>query len=112
MIVQADRLRSIIGEPFFDFMQMHDPVDAFEQMDDTFPLMDRLRLVPYRAVGQENQFLLSIKPDDVWIQTKEETIPVKKCFVGLSQSALSSDDDFQAIVHPKMLSEKGIKHVS
>lgn len=112
MIVQSESLKSIVGEAFLELARTYDSVHLLERLDETFPLIDRLRLVPFRGVGQQNQFLLSIKPDDVFIYTKEETISVKKCFVGLSASGLSSDDDFQAIVHPKMLTEQGIKHVS
>ncbi|MGG3574395.1 sigma-E processing peptidase SpoIIGA [Bacillus gobiensis] len=112
MIVYAECLKPIVGEAFLELVKTGDSVHALEQIDETFPFIDRLRLVPYRGVGQQNQFLLSIKPDDVLVYTKEEIISVEKCFVGISPSGLSSDDDFQAIVHPKMLSEKGIKHVS
>lgn len=61
MIVQADQLMSICGEPFIELMKQSHPVEVMQKLDDQFPLLDRLRLVPYRAVGHDHGFLLMLK---------------------------------------------------
>lgn len=66
----------------------------------------RLRIVPFRAVGQEHQFLCAIKPDEVEISTSEETIVVTKVLLGLSFQSLSGEKEYSCILHPKMLSGK------
>ncbi|MGE6631304.1 sigma-E processing peptidase SpoIIGA [Bacillus sp. NPDC077027] len=112
MIVQAECLMPICGEPFHHLMKQLHPVEVMQQLDTTFPLLNRLRLVPYRAVGHEHGFLLCLKPDVVSLYTKSHVIQPAKCFVGISLSGLSADDEFQAIVHPDMLDGKIIQSVS
>jgi stage II sporulation protein GA (sporulation sigma-E factor processing peptidase) len=72
----------------------------------------RVRIIPYRVVGRENQFLLGFKPDEVLIETKTEKITVHKTIVGLNRTKLSSEDEYDCIVHPKMLQSQSIEHVS
>lgn len=112
MIVQADQLTAICGESFIDLMKQSHPVEVMQKIDDQFPLLDRLRLVPYRAVGHDHGFLLCLKPDTVVIYSKTQMIQPAKCFVGLSLSGLSADQEFQSIIHPDMLDGKIIQGVS
>ncbi|WP_144473567.1 sigma-E processing peptidase SpoIIGA [Bacillus pumilus] len=112
MIVQADHLTAICGESFIDLMKQSHPVEVMQKIDDQFPLLDRLRLVPYRAVGHDHGFLLCLKPDTVVIYSKTHMIQPAKCFVGLSLSGLSADQEFQSIIHPDMLDGKIIQGVS
>lgn len=112
MILHIDKLEPIFGEAETMIIQNADPMEAIEQLDDSFRFLDKMRLIPYRGVGQQHQFLLCIKPDHVTIMTKDEMISADKCLIGISTSKLSADGDFDAIIHPKMLSGKAIKHVS
>ncbi|MDM5297836.1 sigma-E processing peptidase SpoIIGA [Bacillus pumilus] len=112
MIVQLDQLTSICGESFVEMMKQHHPVEVMQKLDDCFPLLDRLRLVPYRAVGHDHGFLLCLKPDTVVIYSKTHMIQPSKCFVGMSLSGLSADQEFQSIIHPDLLDGKIIQGVS
>ncbi|MDR4996747.1 sigma-E processing peptidase SpoIIGA [Bacillus altitudinis] len=112
MIVQVDHLTAICGEPFIELMKQFHPVEVMQKIDDQFPLLDRLRLVPYRAVGHDHGFLLCLKPDTVFIYSKTHMIQPARCFVGLSLSGLSADQKFQSIIHPDMLDGKIIQVVS
>ena len=71
---------------------------------------NRIRIIPYRGVGQDHQFLLAIRPDQVVIFTKEEQINVKKVFIGVSHTILSSIGEYDCIIHPKMLTSTN--HIS
>ncbi|MGJ7034028.1 sigma-E processing peptidase SpoIIGA [Anoxybacillus eryuanensis] len=63
----------------------------------------RIRFVPYRAVGVEQQLLIAMKPDDVqWSDGKQWT-SVTKVLVGFHPSSLSADGEYNCIVHPHMV---------
>ena len=112
MIVNIEKLNGILGEEASSVIMENSPVDAIGLLDDAFPHIGRIRLIPYRGVGHQHQFLMCLKPDHVLIYTKKEVLEAPKCLIGISTSPLSADDEFDAIVHPKMLSGHPVKHVS
>ncbi|WP_374723332.1 sigma-E processing peptidase SpoIIGA [Calidifontibacillus erzurumensis] len=63
----------------------------------------RIRIIPFRGVGSDHQLLLAIRPDEVCILTNEKEIRTKKVFIGISHSVLSSSEDYNCILHPRML---------
>ncbi|MDQ0155928.1 sigma-E processing peptidase SpoIIGA [Robertmurraya andreesenii] len=63
----------------------------------------RMRIIPYKVVGQEHQLVIGIKPDEIFIRSKDKAWAVDKGLVCFTSQQLSSDDAFQCIVHPKML---------
>jgi stage II sporulation protein GA (sporulation sigma-E factor processing peptidase) len=65
------------------------------------PWLNRLRIVPYRAVGHQ-QFLACLKPDRIEIEKDGTTAVSPQSLIGLSWTVLSSEGQFDAIVHPKM----------
>lgn len=69
---------------------------------------NRIRIIPYRAVGQDHQFLLAIRPDQVVIINNEKEITVKKVLIGLSNTILSSNGEYECIIHPKMLTNTNL----
>ncbi|MFT4413478.1 sigma-E processing peptidase SpoIIGA [Fredinandcohnia humi] len=72
----------------------------------------RVRIIPYRGVGQEHQFLLAIKPDRIVISQNKEDHLVKKGLLALNHTTLSSDGEYDCIVHPKMLVSSSIPSAS
>ena len=68
-----------------------------------------MRIIPYKVVGQEHQLIIAINPKKSLLYQNEETILVEKGLVSFTMQQLSSDDTFQCIVHPKMLT--GIRKV-
>ncbi|OEH91176.1 sigma-E processing peptidase SpoIIGA [Bacillus solimangrovi] len=63
----------------------------------------RLRLIPFQGLGTRNQMLLAVKPDVVTITMGEERIVVHKVLIGLHDGALSSEGDFECILHLDMI---------
>lgn len=63
----------------------------------------RLRLIPFRAVGIDHQFLWAIKPDIVQIHHEGSDMVVNKVLIGLNTQQLSTNGEYQCIIHPKML---------
>ncbi|MCH1623866.1 sigma-E processing peptidase SpoIIGA [Fredinandcohnia quinoae] len=80
--------------------------------DTTHNWENRLRLIPYRGVGQEHQFLLAIKPDRITIYQERETVEVKKALLALNHTILSTDDEYDCIIHPNMIISSSAKPAS
>ncbi|WP_260115454.1 sigma-E processing peptidase SpoIIGA [Paenibacillus hexagrammi] len=68
-----------------------------------FIWQDRLRLVPYRGVNRNTQFMLAIKPDKVVIHHNDKHIEASKVLIGLDGGKLCSDGSYQAIIHPTLV---------
>jgi stage II sporulation protein GA (sporulation sigma-E factor processing peptidase) len=73
--------------------------------DEEFPIewQNRLRVVPFKVVGQEHQLIVAVKPDSILIEKKGDQYFCEKGLVSFTIQQLSADDSFQCIVHPKML---------
>ncbi|MEC0229721.1 sigma-E processing peptidase SpoIIGA [Paenibacillus alba] len=72
--------------------------------EEEFVWQDRLRLVPYRGVNRNTQFMLAIKPDKVVITHNQTQTEAIKVLVGLDGGKLCSDGSYQAIIHPALIS--------
>jgi stage II sporulation protein GA (sporulation sigma-E factor processing peptidase) len=72
----------------------------------------RIRIIPYRGVGQDHQFLLAIKPDKITVLHNGEYISVTKGLIALNHTPLSSDGEYECIVHPKMLLSTSVQPAS
>ncbi|MFS0861403.1 sigma-E processing peptidase SpoIIGA [Fredinandcohnia sp. 179-A 10B2 NHS] len=73
---------------------------------------NRVRLIPYRGVGQNHQFLFALIPDLITIHKGNEDIIVKKGLIALNHTTLSTDGEYDCIVHPKMLVSSTIPSAS
>ena len=72
---------------------------------------DRIRMIPYKVVGQEQQFMMAFRPDWIMISNDTQRGIVPKGLVALTEQTLSHDDSYRCIVHPRMvmqLSDKGV----
>lgn len=67
-------------------------------------LEGKMRIIPCKVVGKEHQLIIAIKPDEIIIEQQQERIITKKGLISFTMQELSSEDSFQCIVHPKMLS--------
>ncbi|PGT86577.1 sigma-E processing peptidase SpoIIGA [Bacillus sp. AFS040349] len=113
MILDTQKVKDYIPEQLVHHALQDDVMKAMtDDQQEGHEWEHRVRIIPYRVVGKENQFLLGFKPDEVWIETNSEKIKVQKTIVGLNRTALSSEDEYQCIVHPKMLQGPSIQNVS
>lgn len=64
---------------------------------------NKLRIIPFRVVGQEHQLIMAVKPDSILIEKNGDCFLCEKGLVSFTMQELSPDDAFQCIVHPKML---------
>jgi stage II sporulation protein GA (sporulation sigma-E factor processing peptidase) len=106
MILDVNKVKGFLPA---EVIEKSDGIDSFSTGQSNHPWESRLRIIPYRGVGQKHEFLVAIKPDFVKIIQNQEQIYVKKVLIGLSNSTLSSDDEFDCIIHPKMLLHSSIQ---
>jgi stage II sporulation protein GA (sporulation sigma-E factor processing peptidase) len=66
-------------------------------------LIHRLRIIPYRAVGNQGSFMAALKPDTVKFIYDGHEYKTSKLLIGLSFTNLSSEGDYTCIIHPKMI---------
>ncbi|MTH52646.1 sigma-E processing peptidase SpoIIGA [Bacillus mangrovi] len=101
MIADTEKMKDHLPKALCDKVSSGKILEDTPDLDHEWQL--RMRIVPYRGVGQQNQFMLALKPDALTISTGKEEWQVKKALIALSSSQLSADGDFTCIVHPQML---------
>jgi stage II sporulation protein GA (sporulation sigma-E factor processing peptidase) len=102
MIVDMNELKQILPQSIVEnFTLAH--VFNFTEEKDMEKWHHRLRIIPYRVVGKEQQFLLALKPDKIMIHYENQWLEVTRGLIGLNESNLSTDGEYQCIVHPKMV---------
>jgi stage II sporulation protein GA (sporulation sigma-E factor processing peptidase) len=67
-------------------------------------LEGKMRIIPCKVVGQNNQLIIALKPDKIIIEQENDRYTSKNGLISFTMQELSSEDSFQCIVHPKMLS--------
>ena len=66
----------------------------------------KLSLLPYRTVGENQQFMWVIKPDEVTVYEDEQPYKASYVLLGLSYTKLSDRQDYNCLLHPKMMQKK------
>lgn len=77
-----------------------------------YRLADRIRVIPYKVVGQSHQILTAIKPDVLTVIKEDKIYQVKSGLVSFTMQQLSAENSYQCIVHPKMLTGLSATSVS
>lgn len=73
---------------------------------------DRIRVIPYKVIGQNHQLLTAVKPDILQIQHDEKVYKVTQGLISFTLQQLSSENTYQCIVHPKMLTGVPVQSAS
>lgn len=99
---------SIIGKESeipIDMLNLFENPDKLLEQDDLaeYTWADRIRVVPYKVIGQNHQILTAIKPDILHIQHDEKVYKVTQGLISFTHQQLSAENTYQCIVHPKML---------
>jgi len=111
MIVEMNAVKDILPPALSEINAQFSNLD-FISDEHLGKWYSRLRIIPYRVVGKEQQFLLALKPDKILIYYENQWIEVTKGLVGLSNTRLSADEDYQCIVHPKMVQSAKVSTAS
>lgn len=102
MIVSANEMKDVLPPTLFEIMKLQNGLTSLYD-ERIGKWSHRLRLIPYRVIGKEQRFLLAVKPDRMMICYEAQWIEVQKGLVGLNEMSLSTDEEYQCIVHPKMI---------
>jgi stage II sporulation protein GA (sporulation sigma-E factor processing peptidase) len=102
MIIDLSKIHDFIPTWLHEKSKHIDALDLTE-INEEEDLLSRIRIIPYRGVGQHRNFMLAIRPDEVVITTNTDRIVVKKVLVGLNHTTLSANDEYECILHPKMM---------
>ena len=98
-VLPSEWLKRLRSEQPFDMLQSWKGTNEDEGIMDE----SRLRLIPYRGVNRDMQWMMGLRPDSIRIRTENETYLCTKVIIGLDGGTLSHDGAFQAIVHPDLL---------
>ncbi|MGP7817594.1 sigma-E processing peptidase SpoIIGA [Niallia sp. 01092] len=107
MFVSLNSLNGEIPEDIFAFAENADAI-IYGEKNVAEEWESKMRIIPYKVVGKEHQLIIAIKPDNLFITVNQELILVEKGLISFTKQQLSSDDSFDCIVHPKMLTGKKI----
>lgn len=104
MVMEVSEWGKVLPETWLQRIRSSDVDQIISGLGtDDFVWQDRLRLVPYRGVNRNTQFMLAIKPDKVVITHNDKQIEATKVLVGLDGGQLCSDGTYQAIIHPTLI---------
>jgi stage II sporulation protein GA (sporulation sigma-E factor processing peptidase) len=108
MVLEVSQCQDYISESWMRKIrdaEVDQMIAAIGTDDETDPFIwqDRLRLVPYRGINKSTQFMLAIKPDRVIISYQDKQNESHKVLIGLDGGKLSSDNSYQAIIHPMLM---------
>lgn len=74
-------------------------IDIFQEYD----LAQRIRLLPFSDLGQENGLMLGFRPDLVELFYKNKLLRIEDCVIGISKRVLDHENSYQALIHPKLI---------
>ncbi len=109
MIVEAELLKDAFGKKAIEELLA---ISGGEEMDAQSVLMKRMKLIPYRVIGQAAPFLIALKPDTVRIFYQQQTFQAKKVLVGLQDQELSPEGAYQSIIHPKLVAGRSTEKLA
>ncbi|EZP77956.1 sigma-E processing peptidase SpoIIGA [Parageobacillus genomosp. 1] len=102
MIVEKEKVKEVLPEELVQQLRLETSMDWYHH-----PVFEkwvhRLRIIPYRVVGSEQQFLIAVKPDRIMIFYERQWLEVEKGLIGLNETKLSADGEYECIIHPKMV---------
>lgn len=97
-----------------DMLDLFENPDRLLEQNETteYTWADRIRVIPYKVIGQNHQLLTAIKPDLLQIQHDEKVYQVKDGLISFTLQQLSAENSYQCIVHPKMLTGVPVQSAS
>lgn len=83
----------------YDFSQLSDELLSIWQT--------KIKIVPFRSVNKDGQFIVALKPEQLEFIHNDKTITANKVLLGLDYGHLSSERQYQAILHPALIDITG-----
>lgn len=103
VVVEYAAVKEILPEPLRSAIEQYgDGMQIVSKMYQT-PWNDRLRLIPFRSLGNDKGLLLGIRPDRVEIKSGAQTISVNQLVLAIHNSRLDPGLEYRALLHPGLL---------
>lgn len=83
-----------------------------EKTDFSDEWASRISVIPFQVVGAKNKLMVCVKPDKVIFRREDDQFETEQLLIAFVDQQLSSDDAFDAIVHPKLVTHFKSKQVS
>ncbi len=78
----------------------------FEKLSDKFT--NKIRILPYQSIGNENGIMVGYKSDKIHIQvSNNQKICIPNCLIGINTTILKDDIDIEALLSIEVLEYKG-----
>jgi len=91
-------LRKIYVEE--DHLDLNKIAKVMEEIGDDI----KLRLIPFKSIGNENGILIGFKPDSISIYLENETRRLKEgIIVAIYNNKLAQDEQYTGLLHPEIL---------
>lgn len=100
VVADFNRIQSIFSEDFRRvYTKMHDCPENIILNNEGGDMISRLRIIPFSSLGATQGLLLGFKPDFVEIDKRV----AENIIIGISNSALSRNKDYDALINPEIL---------
>ena len=107
MIVELDTLKGIIPKKAFKELRNNNDFDVnsiITCLSKTY-LASRLRVIPFKSIGEQKGMLVGIRPDVVIIIHNNKTIEIQDIIIGIYKYKLSSKGIYNGLLHPELLQD-------
>lgn len=68
-----------------------------------YSFSSRFRVIPFTSIGCSEGLMIGFRPDKIKVETIENKIVVKQAIIGVYDSELSKDGEYNALLHPELL---------
>ena len=102
IIAELEKLIPLLGGDLLDEIKTKDTVELIEIFEKT-DIAERIRIIPFKSIGNANGMLVGFRPDAVIISTEKGEIKLQKVIVGMQKLKLCNDGMYQALLSSDML---------
>lgn len=102
LLLEIDQIRPYLPEAVVRMVYAKDWEEGWSEIPPEW--MVKIRLVPYRTAGREQEMMIAYKPDQVEVWQENQWNNVGKVLIGIDVGRFSTDGTYQAIIHPSCLS--------
>ena len=95
VIVERDELKNILPQQILNINEKEIISYNFNYLDEE--IQTRLKIIPFKSIGNENGILIGFKPDYLEIEYEDEIINIKDAIIGIYENKLSKSDRYSAI---------------
>lgn len=103
IIASIDVMKPLLPYEIGEKLEKTKKIEELSSMIIASAMENRIRVIPYRALGNERGLLVALKMDYVEVRKSKEMIIVKNPLIGLYEKPLAEDGSFDALAYPEIL---------